>query len=101
MKIPYNLYIKIKNKYCIQYYGIEELFLQQLIELKKTILSQYPEVDVYISCKDELHVKYKDNTIPKSTTNNNEYAYIRKLTFNNVDNPVLKLAIESDIDFKI
>lgn len=77
------------------------MFLQQLIELKSLIKLKYPEIDVCVSCKDELHNKYKENTISKSTTHNNEYAYIRKLTFNNIDNPVLNLAIESDIDFQI
>ncbi len=77
------------------------MFIQQLIELKKIIQLKYPETDLYISCKDELYEKYKDNTISKSATHNNEYAYVRKVTFNNVDNPVLNLAIESDIDFQI
>lgn len=101
MSIPYNIYVKVKNKYCIQYYGVEELFLQQLIKLKSLIKTKYPDVDVYISCKDEFYEKYKNDTISKSQTNTNEYAYIRNLTYNNVDNPVVALAIESNIDFQI
>ena len=97
--IPYKNYIKLKNKYCVQYYGVEESFLIELIELKSKIKSKYPEIDFYISCKDELHLKYNKNTIPKSKTFNNEYAYIRKITYDNVNNPIKLFAKESNIDF--
>lgn len=97
--IPYNDYVKLKNKYCVQYYGVEEHFLIQLIKLKSKIKLKYPEIDLYISCKDEFHQKYINDTIPKSKTFNNQYAYVRKITYNNVSNPIELFAKESNIDF--
>lgn len=95
--IPYNDYIKLKNKYCVQYYGVEECFLIQLIQLKKVVKTKYPEIEFYISCKDEFHQIYKEDTIPKSKTVNNEYAYVRKITYDNVNNPIHLFAKESEI----
>jgi hypothetical protein len=99
--IPYNDYVKIKNKYCIQYYGVTEFLLIQLIKLKKIALQKYPEIDLYISCNDKFHEIYKKDTIPKSKTINNQYAYIKKITYDNVNNPVQLLAKESEIDFQL
>lgn len=97
--IPYKNYIKLKNKYCVQYYGVEQSFLIQLIELKNKIKLKYPEIDFYISCKDEFHQKHSKDTIPKSKTFNDEYAYIRKITYDNINNPIELFAKESDLDF--
>jgi len=95
MTLPYKDYIKIQNKYCIQYLGIEEKFLIQLIELKKLLEIKYPEIMFTISCREEFYQKYKNETISENNTNNNDFAYIRKILYNNIDNPIIQFADES------
>lgn len=101
MTTPYDKYLKIKNKYCIYYYGIFDEFVYQLLYLSPLITKKYPDIELYISCKDELRESLSDyaGVVFRSEFNAKDYGYVRELKFDYVDHPIESLFKESNINF--
>lgn len=99
MTLPYKEYIKVQNKYCIQYLGVEEEFVKQLIDLKQKLIQKYKDVEFTISCRHEFHLKYPKNTISEHATNKNDFGYLRNLTYDNINNPIKELEKECNLNF--
>jgi len=102
MTIPYENYLEIKDKYCITYYGVFNEFILQLIYLKPAIEQEFPGVKLYISCKDELFNRLEVSTdvIPFSKFAKHEYSYVRDLSFDNINHPILGIINESKMNLK-
>lgn len=92
MSIAYPDYLKIKNKYCVGYFGVFDEFILQLLHLRSAIEAAFPELELYIACKNEL-------TLPGVVHNVNkyEYAHFRELTFNNINHPIFDFFKETEI----
>lgn len=65
---PLPKYAKIKNNYCVGYYGTDNYLLRQLLQVKKKVEQTFPGLNLYIVCEDEK-ISLFDNEIniyPKS-----------------------------------
>lgn len=104
MSIPLPHYAKIKNRYCVCYFGSANEYIWQLLNLRPHIESQLPGIELYISYKDELSNLIKNQ--PKTITQSNLYvhkklfAYIRVLQYDlkQSKHPVLEFMTESQLN---
>jgi hypothetical protein len=101
MAVPLPKYIKVKDRYCIAYYGNCDEYILQLLYLRSAIEKELPGIEIYISCKDKL-IKNQKRMIPFSQTGNikKEIAYIKQLKCNLKSHPVLDLINESSLTLK-
>lgn len=54
MAVPLFQYIAIKDKYCIGYFGSDKSLVSDLLKARKVIEKDFPGLQVYIACKDEM-----------------------------------------------
>ncbi len=78
MFVPLPHYAKIKDRYCIVYYGQSEKTLNLLRITKPIIEQKLPGIQIYLSFLDET----AKEEIPKSQLNElkNQFAHIREIT---------------------
>ena len=90
------LYAKIKDRYCIGYFGPSVETLLHIKKARLIIEKALPGIEVYICCTDINHYVLKDEkrVINKSQLANN-IAYLREIT----NEPVCKLLEESNIPY--
>jgi hypothetical protein len=83
MAVPLFEYISIKNKYCIGYFGSDKSLISDLLKARKVIEKDFPGLQVYIACKDEMLdlVKGVKNIILESVMSSftGKVAYLRIL----------------------
>lgn len=101
MPLPLPDYCKIRNKYCIAYYGNNKEFVVQLLLLKPFMEKEFPEVEIYFSFKDNNNYLLCDASriIEKDNLKENRHMYgaIRELLCDMKSNPVYNFMKESDI----
>ena len=99
--IPLPEYAKIKDNFCIAYYGYNKEYLVQLRLLRSTIEEAFPGIKIYLCSRDELTYLFKQEprTLSKSElwTNKNQFAYVREISYKNAGHPVENLLAESDV----
>lgn len=97
-------YAKIKDNYCISYFGYNKEYLTQLRLLRPQMEQYFPGIKVYLCCRDELHYLFhgEPRTLVKSKlfTEKNQFAYVRELSYTEGEHPVEQLFIESEIEIK-
>jgi hypothetical protein len=102
--IPLPEYAKIKDNYCIAYFGYSKEYLVQLRLLRPYIEEAFPGIQIYLCCKDDLTYLFKDEprTLDKSTLmgNKKQFAYIREISYKKEIHPVEELMDESEIEIK-
>jgi hypothetical protein len=98
-------YAKIKDRYCIGYFGRSNEYLVQLLLLRPNIEKELPGIQVYIACMDEVFhlLDGHPNVLTYSQLRENElnFAYIRNLTCDLQSHPVEVLMEESQIPLSI
>lgn len=98
--IPLPLYAKIKDRYCIGYFGQSENILLDLKKARPIIEKELPGIQVYICCEDEKAdvLVGEDRVILRSTLPEKikEIAYFRELT----EEKVTDLLEESKIPYE-
>jgi hypothetical protein len=103
--LPLKDYIKIKDNYCITYFGSAKDFLMQLRLLRPSMEATFPGVQVYICCKDEYTYIFENDPRILSKTelfdNKKNFAYIRELGYRNDENPIEKFMAESGITIPV
>jgi len=88
--IPLSEYAKAYNNICIYYFGDSINFINSLIDSQKIYKENFPDIKVFICCKDELFETFenKENMICRSDLikSKNKFAYIREVNpnFNNI-----------------
>jgi len=98
MVASYTEYLKIKDKYCIRYFGLFDEFIVQLLYLREAIEQELPGLELYIACRDIFYSQIAaPRLIAASDYNKNNYAYNRETLFNNVTHPILDIIEESDL----
>jgi len=101
MAVPFPQYSKIKNRYCIAYYGPCAEYIVQLLYLRPAIEKEFPGIEIYISCRDDCirFIDKKERIIFGSelNTRKKEVAYIRELRCDLKNHPVLQLIQESNL----
>ncbi len=94
-------YAKIKNNYCIAYFGNSNEYLTQLRLLRPIFEQRFDTLNIYYCCKDEC-IKYlndeKSLTVAELREKRHEFAHIKELTFDGTNHPVLQLLAQSGID---
>lgn len=98
MTLPLFEYVSIKNNYCIGYLGEDQSLILDVIKSRHFIEKAFPELQVFIVCKDEMHNLVINNkniilesNIPKFT---GKIAYFRNLE---EKDDLIKLLEESNI----
>lgn len=101
MTIPFPQYAKIKDRYCIAYFGNCNEYLIQLRLLRPIMEHNFPGLQIYIACKEEAKYLLQDEPRVVSRdelkSNPHEFAYIRELTCNMQDHPVEEFMKESGL----
>lgn len=99
MGILYNNYIKVKNRYCIKYFGVFDEFLFQLIYLRPAIERELIGTKIHFCCEDRLAEKLQriPRIVYRSDFSKNDYGYVRTLNFDYKKHPILELIEESDL----
>lgn len=99
--IPLPEYAKIKDNYCIAYYGNCKDFLIQLKVLRPFMESKFPGVKVFISCKDEFTYLFSNEpriiTKTELKDNRKQFGYIRELVCDMKSHPIEDFMNESEI----
>ena len=94
-------YIKVKDKYCIVYFGESKEYIVQLRLLRPIIEKTFQGLQIYLACKDDYIYLLKDEprilTASQLKENKNQFAYVREIFCNLNEHPVEQLLIESDI----
>jgi hypothetical protein len=98
--IAFTKYAKIKDFYCLCYYGNSDEYLLQLALIKPLIENRFPGVQVYIGCKDEKKQLFlNDDFVLKRSTliDRSNFGYIREIKFNGKTHPIQELMDECEI----
>lgn len=94
-------YSKIKDNYCICYFGNCHEYLVQINLLQSAIVRRFPELHIYISCRDEyVNLLQGSNIIPISLLKSQKenFAYVKEIRFDNSEHhPVEKFMKDSDV----
>lgn len=99
MKFPD--YVRVKNNYCICYFGRANEYLVQLRLILPRIQSIYPDIKIYIACKDEL-TKLVPGSLPltKIKLLKKDFAYVFEIKCNSEVHPIEEFCNKSNINYK-
>lgn len=99
--IGYAEYAKIKDHYCICYFGYSDEYLVQIRLLKGVMEREFDGLNIYFGCKDDkthlLEGCPKILKISEIKMNRRAFAHIRELRFNGEVHPVEELLVSSGI----
>jgi hypothetical protein len=94
-------YAKVKDNYCIAYFGHSKEYIVQLRLLRPIMETSFPGIKVYLSCKDQYMYLLKNEERIVSETdllkNKKQYAYIREITCDMTKHPIEQFMLESDM----
>lgn len=95
------LYAKIKDNYCVAYFGNCNEYLVQLRALRPFMEQAFPGVKVFIAHKEEVTYIFKNHsqTLTREQLEKNNFAYIREITCDMEGHPVEEFMQESNIPF--
>jgi len=103
MPIPFDKYLKAKDRYCIGYFGNCAEYIVQLSYLRPHIEKQLTGLEIHLSCKDELYhlLSNQSNTWPWSIYKDTkrEFGHVREMTSDLMSHPVLTIMEESSLQF--
>lgn len=99
--IEFTKYASIKDRYCLSYYGNCDEYLLQLSLLKPIIESQFKGIQIYIGCRDDKKILFKENDFvlekSKISKQHSNFGYLREITFNGKNHPIEMLINECEI----
>ena len=96
-------YSKIRNRYCVAYYGPCVEYVLQLLYLRSAIEKELPGLELYISCRDDCRCFVSDNKVIFASEINErkrEVAYLRELRCDLETHPVWQWIQESQLTLK-
>jgi hypothetical protein len=99
--IEFSKYSKVKDRYCLCYFGSSDEYLVLLKILKKPIERHFPGLRLSFGCRDDkAHLLGVDSDVMKISeikVRRNDFAHIRELMFNGATHPVEDLIKENGI----
>ncbi len=102
--MPFSRYARVKNNYCISYFGSANDYIVQLIKIRPRIQEAFPDVRIYIGCKDSLVdiIGKEEDILWLSTIKFGKlnFAHIYELKCNTREHPVEMFLEESNINYK-
>lgn len=95
-------YSKIKNNYCICYFGQCDEYLVMLEMLRPHIERTFPGMNFYIGCRDESltvfdNPEYRTMPLSRLKVLKDTFAHIKELKYENVGHPVEKIIEDSGV----
>ena len=100
--IAFEEYAKIKNNYCLCYFGQCDEYLIMLEVLRPKIEQAFPGMDFYIGCRDEsvnvLSTKDKVLSISELRLKKNTFAHIKELKYEEGCHPIEQILYSCDIE---
>jgi len=94
-------YAKIKNRYCLGYFGHCNEYLVQLRLIKPLLERKFNGLHLYLSCKDECveYLQGCDNVVPMSSLRHKkiEFAHVKEVRCNGKIHPISLLLQECNI----
>ena len=104
MTLPLPDYDKIKDNYCISYFGNNKEHLIQLKLLRPIMEKTFPGVKVYLSCRNEhlYLLEGEERIISKTELSDKKhlFGYVRELLCDMESHPVEEFMKESDIPYE-
>lgn len=101
MPLPLPQYARVKDKYCIAYFGNNKEFLVQLKLFRPIMESTFPGIQVHLACReDSLYLlKNEDRIITKDELKENKHSfgYVRELVCDMKSHPIEDFMNESGI----
>jgi hypothetical protein len=101
MPLPFTQYAKIKDRYCICYFGPADEYILQLLYLRPIIEAKFPGLEIHIGCRDSLSYLADQNermdTKSVIKENKRNYAHLKELRCNMEKHPVYELLESSNI----
>lgn len=99
MSIAFTDFVKIKNNYCFAYYGLNPEYLIQLKIIKPYFLNLFPDLNLFICCRDDLLylLDNENNVVPQSQIKEVKYkfSHIREISSNmQLPHPIKELIDE-------
>jgi hypothetical protein len=98
--IKFSQYAKIKNNYCLCYFGHSDEYLVQLRLLKPVLESHFADLNLCFGCKDDkshlLHGCEPILKVSEIKMKRHNFAHIRELRFNST-HPIEDLLVESGV----
>ncbi len=99
--IKFQDYARIKNNYCLCYFGQCNEYLILLELLRHRIEEQFPGMNFYISCKDEVKDVFTTNekifSISELRLHKNNFAHIKELKYEDGKHPIRNILETSDV----
>lgn len=93
--IAFSQYARIKDNYCIGYFGPSEPLLLQLRDIRPFLEHSFPNIKIYIACRDQsAHVlKGCDRIIKMSDlkSKRDDFGQLSELAFDGKNHPITKL----------
>lgn len=94
-------YAKIKDNYCISYFGNSKEYLVQLKLLRPIVETQLPGIKVFIACKnDSMYLLKNEERIlnrEELQERKTDFAYIREINCDMQTHPIEELMKESNL----
>ncbi len=102
--VPFEHYVKIKDNYCICYFGYCDEYLLLLELLLPKIEERLSGLNLFIGCKDNsinvLHNREKILPISTLKARKHEFAHIKEIQFDGQHHPIEQLINEIGVDLK-
>ncbi len=99
--IEFSKYAKIKDNYCVCYFGPSNEYLFQLKLLKPIIEKQFSGLKLFFGCRDEKTSLFEDQNFVLKVTElkerRHDFAHIHELRFNSIIHPVEEFLNDSEI----
>jgi len=99
--MPLEQYAKVKDKYCVCYFGPSPQHLAQLVAVRPYIEAELKGIEVHIGYRNDLlYVVEKEERIvaqSKIKERKLEFGYIRELRHNPNDHPIEFFLTESNL----
>lgn len=98
--IEFPEYCRIKDRYCVCYFGPNEEFLLQLSLLKPVIEQTLTGIKLVIGCRDDMISLLNDNDALKLSdlkSRRLDFGHIRELRFNGKSHPIEDFLTESGL----
>jgi hypothetical protein len=96
--IPFEKYARIKDNYCIGYFGFSNQLLLQLRDVRPFLEQTFQGLNIYIACRDESsHLLTGDDRIVKKSelrSKREEFGQFSELAFDGVNHPIIKMLKE-------
>lgn len=100
--IDFAKYAKIKDHYCLGYFGQADEYLVQLRLLKPILEKWFPGLTIYIGCKDDKAWILKDchHIVLMSAIRNRteDFIYVNELRCNGISHPIEDLLQEANVE---